>query len=71
MVSYGYGSRGGFVGGKGAATKAVDSIQGRPKTLTYPIHSSGGGRFGGLTHSGDWRRNSRKSAEYRSAMMSF
>jgi hypothetical protein len=36
---------------------------------TYPIHSSAGGRPGGLTHNGESRRCSRNSAVYRPAMI--
>ena len=35
---------------------------------TYPIHSSAGGRLSGLVHSGEFRRCSRSSAEYRNAI---
>ncbi len=36
--------------------------------MSYPIHSSGGGRLGGLTHSGDWRSWNRYSVVYRVAI---
>ena len=44
-------------------------VCGRRERETYPIQSSGGGRVGGLTHSGDSRRCRRNSAEYRSGMV--
>ncbi len=53
-------------GGRVGARVCVRVERGRE---TYPIQSSGGGRVGGLTHSGDWRRCRRNSAEYRSGMV--
>lgn len=49
-------------------SKSCRNFDGLEQRTTYPIHSSTGGRLLGLIHSGDSRKCSRKSAEYRMAI---